>query len=282
MKPSIKRPSNNNGNKYKEAREGLHTEDSEEDRIRVEAHIHDETQRKVSLHGRKVYLTLSTKPSRVRFIPKMLEYIDLDTYDVQVILNLPLSYGKQKELYQIPSEVINHPRITVHRISVDLGPITKVAPTLHALLVERERQGFAQAQLPPPVVISIDDDTLYPMDLVHRLLKAAEVVDYRAVVALCGVNVSAWSLDTACDFPNSKACGPFDVRIANTDRGYSVLLADHKDPRALTPIDVIKGFTGVIYPMDVLTSNIVDEMVIVISYQTNDTRKLFNVCGFWM
>jgi hypothetical protein len=105
----------------------------------------------------QIYLSMSSKPSRVAYLADSLAQLDLETYDVKVFLNLPWQYGKQQQRYQIPKELFNNSRIIIRRIMVDMGPLTKVYPTFDTLVDD-----------PLAVVISIDDDTAYPRDLVHR------------------------------------------------------------------------------------------------------------------
>ncbi len=96
-------------------------------------------------------------------------------------------------------------------------------------------------------------------------------------MALCGVNTSTWTLNTACDNP-AKTCGPFDIPIANTGRNYTIKLPAANFPdgqvRALTPVDVIKGFTGVAYPMDIFTSEILEDMIDFIHLKALDVDRV--------
>jgi hypothetical protein len=52
------------------------------------------------------------------------------------------------------------------------------------------RSSISREEASTAVVISIDDDTLYPEDLVLRLISSLKAVDFRAIVALCGVGVT--------------------------------------------------------------------------------------------
>jgi hypothetical protein len=203
--------------------------------------------RKPDTNPRPVYISLSTKPARIAFISETLKRIDLETYDVKVILNLPILYGADREPYVIPDELYSNPRVFIKRLPEDLGPISKVLPTFKFVTDRRA------------VVVSIDDDTVYPRDVVNRLMQAMQVVDYRAVVAICGVNISSWGLDTSCDYPGGK-CAPFSTNMTPNAKPLMIQLPEDKVPRALTPIEAIKGFTGVAYPMEIISPEIFDDM----------------------
>ena len=263
-------------------------------------------------HTRKIVVTLSTKPSRLKFIANIINRIDVVKYNALVVVNLPRKFGPSEISYPpIPVTLTSNPRVVVKWLPEDLGPYSKVLPTLRHLfyratankltdragspLTDRSGGGYTARRLrnevdeissrdprellssrrtkPVPerdayseyetissydaanaVVISIDDDTIYPVDLIKRMLVSLNTVRFRAVVAICGVNITDWGLENACGHPikSSRECSPFASVI---DKENHPLFAHFGDVtnRHLTPIDVFKGFTGVAYPMDIVS-----------------------------
>jgi hypothetical protein len=99
---------------------------------------------------------------------------------------------------------------------------------------------------------------------VFRLMLGLDATNYEAVIVTCGVNISTWTIDSACDNPKS-ACAPFAnplvprQKLPLAHRDVSIKLPE--GPRKLTLVDAIKGFTGVAYPMKILSRVMIDDMV---------------------
>ena len=105
------------------------------------------------------------------------------------------------------------------------------------------------------IVISIDDDTVYPVDMIKRMLTALNTVRFRAVVSICGVNVTDWGLERACGIPKVTSAGqvvqpspcvPFSNPLSKENHPLFAHFGDYTN-RHLTPIDVFKGFTGIFF-----------------------------------
>jgi hypothetical protein len=104
-----------------------------------------------------VYITLTSDPSRLKLLPLMLSL--LDTKNVHEIhVNLPrkyrneISYNKE----DIKKLKLSHPKVKVFRPSKDMGPVTKILPTLKRI---KDKDA---------IVISIDDDIAYPKGMVNE------------------------------------------------------------------------------------------------------------------
>ena len=117
--------------------------------------------RLISSKNPKIYISLTSSPLRLKNIPLMLSFLDL-THVYEIHINLPKYYRnkkgevyKQKEIDYIQSL---DSRIKVYRIDKDIGPITKILPTL-----KRVKNNKA-------IIISVDDDIGYPRSIINELV----------------------------------------------------------------------------------------------------------------
>ncbi|KAG2424925.1 hypothetical protein HXX76_014083 [Chlamydomonas incerta] len=105
----------------------------------------------------------------------------------RIELNLPNVFRRDNSTFTA-SDVARFaglPYVAVHRIN-DVGPISKFAPTLSRY-----------ASKPKTIIIVVDDDTLYPPDLVERLVAGATQHPEAIVTAHC---TNHYTLnDTPCD-----------------------------------------------------------------------------------
>ncbi len=81
----------------------------------------------------------------------------------KIILNLPKTFKRDKTNYKIPSYVTNHPLIEINWIEQDLGPATKLLPTLDLFKNEPDR-----------LIIIVDDDQIYSHQMVENYVLNAE------------------------------------------------------------------------------------------------------------
>ena len=107
------------------------------------------------LHAHPVYISLTTSPARIEYLPEVLENLDLSEVSM-ILLNIPFTYGRTSETYTIPAAIRHHPKIMIQRLPEDLGPISKIIPGIQ----------YAQARDPEALVIAIDDDVAYPRGMV--------------------------------------------------------------------------------------------------------------------
>lgn len=104
----------------------------------------------------RVVGTLTSIPSRIENIEKTLASITNQSHKLDAIyLNIPYSSSREDIPYTIPESVNDHCHVIRCQ---DYGPITKI---IGALLQERD---------PDTVIITFDDDQIYPEDLVSKLL----------------------------------------------------------------------------------------------------------------
>lgn len=116
----------------------------------------------------KVIFSLTTSPSRLLNLESVIESLLHQDYPIEGIeINLPLKY-KNSEEYIIPDFLatnesgicIKYPKVKIFRIEKDLGPGTKIIPTLMRYLSDEK-----------VYLISVDDDNRYPERLASSLLK---------------------------------------------------------------------------------------------------------------
>lgn len=113
------------------------------------------------LKKHKVYISLTTGPIRLRKLPAVLNLLDLSLVN-EIHINLPLFYrNKNDQTYnQQDIDLVNmtDSRIKIFRINEDIGPLTKIIPTLKRI------------KDPLAIIISIDDDIGYPFNLISSLI----------------------------------------------------------------------------------------------------------------
>jgi hypothetical protein len=109
----------------------------------------------------QVILTMTTVPSRMdsTLFQSLKVLSDLNHDDYELHLNLPAIYKPTKEKYVAPSWIADMRRVKVFEGLEDMGPKTKIIPTL--LRVED----------PDAIIITVDDDIIYNRDLIEYHLK---------------------------------------------------------------------------------------------------------------
>lgn len=111
-----------------------------------------------------VILSFTTSPERLPYIREVIEHL----YHKQSVkvdrieLNLPHVFMRNNTEYDLSQVPYAGESFMVINRSDDLGPITKFVPTLEKY---RDR--------PDTIIIVVDDDIIYPPNLIEELLKAA-------------------------------------------------------------------------------------------------------------
>lgn len=111
-------------------------------------------------------VSMTTSPSRIADIRTTLDSIIAQTYCAErIVINIPEKYARTGEEYVIPGWFEEYSKVlTVNRIPSDLGPITKLAPTVK--LVKPAGNVY---------IVTIDDDIRY---LPHMLEDFARALVY--------------------------------------------------------------------------------------------------------
>ena len=159
----------------------------------------------------KTYLSLTTSPSRLKNILTLLKNIDLVHFD-NVIINIPLKFARNGSTYDIPPDLEKFPKVIINKIPKDLGPLTKIYPTLQ----------FAQNS--NDIIVSIDDDIKHDSDIFPILIEKCKTNN--VVVTGIGKNLDFWESKKYGMMPRRK---PFEFR---PKQNY---------------VDLIEGFSGVAY-----------------------------------
>lgn len=109
----------------------------------------------------RVVVSLSTIPSRVKYVSKIIRYLLEQTYPIdRIYLNIPYWSKREQKEYPLP-ECPHSDRLTILRCE-DYGPITKLYPTL-----QEEKD-------PQTLIITLDDDTDYSPDRIQTLVHWAQ------------------------------------------------------------------------------------------------------------
>lgn len=159
----------------------------------------------------KVYLSMTTSPMRIKYIPELLKELDLKMFE-KVVINLPLEFGRNKTRYVVPKALSTMKKVMIHRIPNDFGPITKVLPTLDV------------AKDGNDIIVSVDDDIKHDSRVFEHLVKQCIAKD--CVVTGIGKNLKYWSSKQYGAMPRVF---PFDFQ-----------------PKG-SYVDLLEGFSGVAY-----------------------------------
>lgn len=109
--------------------------------------------------GAPVLVSLTTTPSRISQLrPTLASLLDQTRPPDAIVLNLPQRCERDASPYAIPRFVAEFPGLRIERCERDLGPATKLVPTL-----------LRQPDLESALIV-VDDDQIYPRELVANLL----------------------------------------------------------------------------------------------------------------
>lgn len=112
------------------------------------------------IHKHGVYGSMTSSPERLRKSSSVLSVILQSPYIKKFYINLPKKYRNTDSYRQKDVEFIENldERIHINWLPNDIGPISKILPTL-------ERMHDKKA-----IVISFDDDVCYPPALINELI----------------------------------------------------------------------------------------------------------------
>lgn len=114
------------------------------------------------LNNRKVVLSLTTNPSRIKKLHMVLRSVNLDLINV-IYLNLPVMY-RSNEQYTIPLPLFaEFPKLKILQLNHDIGSISKIFPSVIYESTIDER--FTET-----IFISIDDDYIYTQNTIDSLI----------------------------------------------------------------------------------------------------------------
>lgn len=127
----------------------------------------------------KVYISMTTSPLRIGFLKKTIQSLENQTFKIkQIIINIPEIYERTQQKYKIPDFLSKNKLVKINRIKTDYGPICKLLPAL-----EINEIGVDD------LIITVDDDILYPNKMVATLISYYLVNGCKAVIAGRGLNI---------------------------------------------------------------------------------------------
>lgn len=112
----------------------------------------------------RVVVSLTTIPSRLtRLRPTLNSLLTQAHPPTTIYLAVPRRSVREQKAYRMPEWLAEYPTLTVLDCERDWGPASKLLPTL---LAERER--------PEAMVIAVDDDNVYPREMVGTFVKFSQ------------------------------------------------------------------------------------------------------------
>lgn len=193
-----------------------------------------------------IIVSLTTSPSRLLLLEPVIRSILSQDYKISHIeLNLPELY-KNKEEYIIPSFVNRYEKLKIFRTGNDIGPASKIIPTIVRHKDVKDDKLF---------IVSIDDDHIYPKEIITTLLKGIVLQGDKNVYSIGGINVYIGANMTLTS-----------VNVYKT-----------------APVDVLEGVFGVLYNPRLFENDIMEYMEKVIQCKeclTSDDITLSNYLAF--
>lgn len=170
--------------------------------------------------GGRVIVTLTTLPSRVDLLrPVLASLLDQTVPPARIVLALPDVSRREQAAYRLPA-FLDHPSVEVLRCGRDWGPATKLIPA------------WERAE-PDRLLLALDDDNIYPRDLLERLLSWQQRLPFAAL------GLRGWSVGPALDFNHAPIV-------------YGTAL------RELRAVDVLTGTWGFLVRRDFFDEALLD------------------------
>ena len=177
------------------------------------------------LKDHKIYVSVTTSPQRISRLPLVLSTLDL-THVEEVVIALPLAYGRDGSAYEIPPELYTLPKVRILRPEVDWGSATKLIPAAD----------YVKSKGPNGVVVTIDDDIGYPNGMIDDL-----------------ISFSARQPDSALGI-SGRRLGYYGIKPRNIFRPAPTAVAGKGE--SLVAVDLLQGYAGIAYPADRLDTDL--------------------------
>ncbi len=157
----------------------------------------------------KVVITLTTIPDRINLMkPTIISLLSQNVRVDEIAINIPYTSRKGNP-YIIPNWLINTTNIKIYRVGEDLGPITKIIPTL-----QREEENTR--------IIVVDDDIIHHTNNINTLVKMFEQHNGRYAFTNYGVRLTKKYEDMVNTPLKDKIRAVFGSSIeTNILRGFS-------------------------------------------------------------
>lgn len=124
----------------------------------------------------RIVISVTTSPKRLATLKEPLESLINQQLSPDVIqINLPYVFKRTGEVYEHLEmlDILKHRLIKINRCE-DTGPSTKLLPT-----IQSEKNGNT-------LIIVVDDDTIYPPELVKRIVQVSLLHPNRVIAGNCG------------------------------------------------------------------------------------------------
>lgn len=183
-----------------------------------------------------IYISLTSSPERLNKVGIVLNLLDL-THIKEIHINIPKFYRNDSKGPKYKKEDIEFlqkldSRINIFILEKDLGPATKIIPTLQRIRKKKS------------LIISIDDDIAYPLDMVNDLINAAAKYN-KNIICMSGFTFNGDGMGEE---------GEYYEEQTNWERQ---LWPNSKKVR-YPYIDVLEGFSGVCYNKALMTKSVIN------------------------
>jgi hypothetical protein len=137
-------------------------------------------------YKKPLIISLSSIPSRIK---KSIKYIEdnIKKFPKDAIIEINVPYFSKRLNKEYPEVTTNCDKIKIYRVDEDLGPITKILPTL-----ERHVNDDC-------FIVSIDDDQKYPVNYIEKIYKRAELDNFGSVIT-CSQDLWSKVQPNVCGF----------------------------------------------------------------------------------
>lgn len=168
--------------------------------------------------GKDVVVSLTTIPSRIHNIFPCINSVLMQTRPPdRIYITIPRISKRENQKYNIPDLLKKDKRITLNLCKEDLGPILKLSQTLKNEIN------------PDTLIITVDDDTVYPRHMIQTLLRFHDKFP-TAALGFRGWRLPASGkfLDRTILYPNSIK-KPYRVDVLSGVSGVLYLRRQFKD-----------------------------------------------------
>lgn len=177
---------------------------------------------KYSLGKQQVVIALSTTPHRIAEIKSTLDSLTNQKLQAPIYLSVPYTFKRDNIDYVIPDWLHSYPGVTILRTK-DYGPATKLLGLLEQVDLE-----------PNTIIITVDDDVIYPKNLVlHLVYKAKQ--NPNAAIGIIGAD---FDYDAPWQIATDSLWGLTNISTPNAR------------------VSVLKGYGGVAYRKKFFNANI--------------------------
>jgi hypothetical protein len=167
-----------------------------------------------ALQNQNIVVSMTTTPQRILQIEPYIQTILNQNVTIsKVYLNIPHKFKRNNSNYDIPEWLKQHPKITILR-TMDYGPATKLLGLLEQIQLR-----------PDDIIITLDDDAVYPSNLVlHLAYKSLR--NPKIAVGASGANI---------------------MYDANNDVDTKYLFGLEHRYKKSEYVDVLQGYAGIAY-----------------------------------